>query len=94
MEGGRQLGFEFVARDRTTITINMLGDEVSMCTAVRTSCMNGSAAEFVHLSVSQCARGEEPIEIRIMHACAWHRCKLIFILRTSRKVYLLLVYLG
>ena len=29
MEGGRQLGFEFIARDRTSITIRMLGDEVS-----------------------------------------------------------------
>ena len=28
MEGGRQLGFEFISRDRTTITIRMLGDEV------------------------------------------------------------------
>ena len=30
MEGGRQLGFEFISRDRTTITIRMLGDEVSL----------------------------------------------------------------
>ncbi len=29
VEGGRQLGFEFLARDRTSITIRMLGDEVS-----------------------------------------------------------------
>lgn len=28
VDGGRQLGFEFVARDRTSITIRMLGDEV------------------------------------------------------------------
>ena len=51
VEGGRQLGFEFVARDRTTITVNMLGDEVSMCSAVRTSCLDCSAAEILHLSV-------------------------------------------
>ena len=30
VEGGRQLGFEFISRDRTTITIRMLGDEVSL----------------------------------------------------------------
>ena len=52
MEGGRQLGFEFVARDRTTITVSMLGDEVSMCSAGRTSYMDCSAAEILHLSVS------------------------------------------
>ncbi len=28
MEGGRQLGFEFVARNRTSITVRVLGDEV------------------------------------------------------------------
>jgi hypothetical protein len=33
VEGGRQLGFEFVSRNRTTITVKMLGDEVSVKTA-------------------------------------------------------------
>ncbi len=38
VEGGRQLGFEFVARDRTSITIRMLGDEVSISSLLGHAC--------------------------------------------------------
>lgn len=37
VEGGRQLGFEFVARDRTTITVRVLGDEVPIFHTLRAS---------------------------------------------------------
>ena len=47
VEGGRQLGFEFISRDRTTITIRMLGDEVSLSaqtTALTTGYLHAQTA--------------------------------------------------
>ena len=56
VEGGRQLGFEFISRDRTTITIRMLGDEVSLSaqtTALTTGYLHAQTAA-VQVSSMQC----------------------------------------
>ena len=48
VEGGRQLGYEFVARDRTSITIRMLGEEVSISPTLGPSLYRAMRLALLH----------------------------------------------